>query len=553
MSDEEAGVQISFGGDEIPPEVKAALDRHEQERREELERELARENEIRQAPDEFNSKDDSSIVDYNQKQKVQRIIILLRILFIVVAFLLGVGIASTLHWWTNDECETVTDGTGNNIDPTKETFYGIQFDLGSGGSRAYVYTWQEGGRMALGPPGGPAAWWIRIKGGVSSYSDPIEAAMSLSSLLDFCLKVLDEANIDTSKVPIFLSATAGMRALPDDEAAAIMEAVRDVVETYPFYFERDWARIVTGIEEGTDQWRSIQYLAASRSATPVNLCEFYGVGNYQLNCSSFTASTIGILGVGGQSVQTSYCHESTQEYPDTTDVSAMGYSNCKTLYVSSHFVGFDYANYTQTLSPLLEEAGPDFLQQDVKTLAHPCLHSGEEFTVEYKDGEDRHDIVLSGTSDYEGCLSLLQDLLKKVHKEAAPSIDPGMIFLSSGSHARRIREFLGLDFMYNPNKLKSRAFGFCSLDWQTAQSLYGKNKGSEVYDIYDDHHYHLRNYCPDALWYYSILERYGIIWSQNLVTPDIEGHTTDWTLAALLSNLPRYHEASSEGLLPALE
>jgi apyrase len=51
-----------------------------------------------------------------------------------------------------------------------------------------------------------------------------------------------------------------MRLLPPTKQAEIMEAVRDYLSTTPFRFERDWAQIITGVEEGIYGWITVNYL-----------------------------------------------------------------------------------------------------------------------------------------------------------------------------------------------------------------------------------------------------------------------------------------------------
>jgi Golgi nucleoside diphosphatase len=64
------------------------------------------------------------------------------------------------------------------------------------------------------------------------------------------------------KFPIYLRATGGMRQLPVAQRVRVLENVRRYLfsDACPFYFEFDFARVISGEEEGIYAWAAINFL-----------------------------------------------------------------------------------------------------------------------------------------------------------------------------------------------------------------------------------------------------------------------------------------------------
>jgi Golgi nucleoside diphosphatase len=81
---------------------------------------------------------------------------------------------------------------------------------------------------------------------------------------------------------LFLKATAGMRLLSPDKQEVIMTNVQDYLSNTtnsPFYYKREWATIISGVQEGVFGWISVNYLLhdleAPNHATVGALGNFY--------------------------------------------------------------------------------------------------------------------------------------------------------------------------------------------------------------------------------------------------------------------------------------
>ena len=191
--------------------------------------------------------------------------------------------------------------------------YGIQFDAGSSGTRVYVYQWTTRA-SAVSIDTLPAAFHhdttrprlvqvnggsMKVKPGISEYGtnpdlSPSDAGASLQDLFDFASATLKAEGCSTNcqlAVPVFLGATAGMRVIPVETAEAIMTSVRASFASSGFRFDSDdWARIISGEEEGGYGWLAANWLAGTLN----------GDGEKALT------NTIGALDLGGASTQISF-------------------------------------------------------------------------------------------------------------------------------------------------------------------------------------------------------------------------------------------------------
>ncbi|KAJ7381418.1 hypothetical protein OS493_001553 [Desmophyllum pertusum] len=148
---------------------------------------------------------------------------------------------------------------------TGHTEYAILFDAGSSGTRMEIYQFFASG-PSLQPsdvlqlsPASPA----KIEPGISDLADdPSQVEAYMMPLLESAKKTIPEDK--QALTPIFLSATAGMRLLPEDQADAILNEVRKLFndkDKCPFLFEDDNdARIISGKTEAIYSWVTVNFL-----------------------------------------------------------------------------------------------------------------------------------------------------------------------------------------------------------------------------------------------------------------------------------------------------
>ncbi|RLW00417.1 hypothetical protein DV515_00008962 [Chloebia gouldiae] len=137
--------------------------------------------------------------------------------------------------------------------------YGLVFDAGSTHTSLYIYRWPADKENDTGivsqveacPVAGP---------GISSYADdPAGAGAGLKPCLDRAMKIVPAEQ--QRETPTYLGATAGMRLLREEnstKAEQVLAEVSKAIGEYPMDFRG--ARILTGSEEGSFGWITVNYL-----------------------------------------------------------------------------------------------------------------------------------------------------------------------------------------------------------------------------------------------------------------------------------------------------
>ncbi len=115
-----------------------------------------------------------------------------------------------------------------------------------------------------------------INAGLSTFgSNTAGIANYLKPLTDYAL-----AQIPTkaqSTTPLYLKATAGMRALPETQRNNVMTTVRSIFRELPFMFNDDWASIISGSEEGAFNWIAANYLLGKLTSTEQAANQYVGM------------------------------------------------------------------------------------------------------------------------------------------------------------------------------------------------------------------------------------------------------------------------------------
>jgi len=159
----------------------------------------------------------------------------------------------------NENTHTGPTSFETDSDPSSTTFcsephgdkplvqYALTIDAGSTGSRIHVYKFHNCQAM----PSLEYETFKMINPGLSAFArDPTAAAASLDSLLDEAKRVVPEEMWNCS--PVEVKATAGLRLLGAKESEAILDEVRNRLETnYPFVVGNERSvEIMDGKDEG---------------------------------------------------------------------------------------------------------------------------------------------------------------------------------------------------------------------------------------------------------------------------------------------------------------
>ncbi|XP_022524656.2 ectonucleoside triphosphate diphosphohydrolase 1 isoform X1 [Astyanax mexicanus] len=260
-----------------------------------------------------------------------------RIIFITVLFVIGI-------------VSMVAIGVVQNKPLQQKYKYGIVLDAGSSHTSVYIYQWPAEKENNTGMVQQMDA--CNVPGvGISGYStEPNRAGDSLKSCMDKARSIIP--NHRHPETPVYLGATAGMRLLEMENAAAsekVLESVERVLQTYPFSYQG--ARIISGQEEGAFGWITVNYL------------------NESLRQAS---GTLGALDLGGASTQITFVSGQKQESPDNS--------------IDFRLYGHDYHVYTHSFLcygkdqvlklSLANEIRPVHTKTETIEVDDPCFHPG---------------------------------------------------------------------------------------------------------------------------------------------------------------------------------
>lgn len=332
--------------------------------------------------------------------------------------------------------------------------FAIVVDAGSTGSRVHIFKFSVDSHPSLELKFDK---FDQLKPGLSAYADdPDQAAASLKPLLDLCLETIPRDL--QSSTPLMIGATAGLRLLPDGKADKILDAVRQWVRNnYPFMFQDDDVKILSGVDEGAFAWLTLNYL----------------LGNLGLHHSH----TVAAIDLGGGSVQEAFAMSAKEaaaaprpDYVTKLRGGGLEYS----VYVYSYLGYGLMAGRAAVLSE--DPNGPE-------DPTHPCVHQGFAGHYEY-GGKTFPAVGHDSGAEFEQCVATVLAALKQEETCGAPQIQcsfggawggprlPDSFYVSSYFWDRAAEAGLvdGKDAVQaaiNPSSFKKMAQHACALDVNT--------------------------------------------------------------------------------------
>jgi Golgi nucleoside diphosphatase len=268
------------------------------------------------------------------------------------------------------------------------TQHGLMIDAGSTGSRMHLYEWEPrvlrdsyevqeavSGRK-ISYPDTESRWTDRLRPGIASFASLpddqllVGIADYLSPLMDFAQTILREKQDDFDTFPIYLRATAGMRILSKLDRSRVLGAVRTLFSntTYcPFYFQDEFARVLSGEEEAIFGWAGINFAMG-------NLVEeSEGMGTVVSPKLSY-----GALDMGGASTQISF-YEPDEDIMANLFKLQIGQGKHWNLYAHS-FLYYGINEARNRLQAYIVE-GKDATERLVDGVRNPCLPGGSRQDV----------------------------------------------------------------------------------------------------------------------------------------------------------------------------
>ena len=344
----------------------------------------------------------------------------------------------------------------------------VVVDVGSTGSRLHVYSYDLDNDKS--PIKITERWSKKIKPGFAT----IEA--NKSAINAYLTNLF--AGAPAYHTPVYFFATAGMRLLPKPKQQQYHALVREWFNSKSNWQLMD-SKTITGSEEGVFGWLAV---------------------NYQLGTLNENSESIGVVDMGGASVQIAFPVKNTSDI-DGKDIQELDiYGQHVTLFVHS------------------------FLGLGQNEVAHQFLDSPSCFISSYEmpTGE-------LAQGDAYSCKSEVSSLMNAVH-QVSSVVQPGMAtnpvsnWYVLGGLVDLVQsqpfDFNSQEFT-NQDLLEKAHSQVCQQQWSTLNARYPNND-------------YLYGYCLFPAYYYALMvDGYGIQPQQNLKY--LEAHqSSDWTIGVVL-------------------
>ncbi|XP_074976600.1 ectonucleoside triphosphate diphosphohydrolase 8 isoform X1 [Caretta caretta] len=436
------------------------------------------------------------------------------------------------------------------------TKYGMVFDAGSSHTALYIYQWpadkengtgivsqaeactvQAPGASSVASPclRGPAELRFTLGcfvpgPGISSYADnPTQAGASLRACLDKAMTIIPVEQ--QRETPTYLGATAGMRLLREQnstKADLVFAEVSKTIQQYPVDFRG--ARILTGNEEGSFGWITINYLLET-------LIKFSFTGTW---IHPEAAAVVGALDLGGASTQITF-HPGHAIEDNSTEVLFWLYGSSYSLYTHSYLC---YGE-NQALKKLIASLRAENLTS--QQISHPCYPKGYEENVTAAALYDSpcvlapvaHDpsqiLTVRGTGAPAECRSAIQKLFNFTACGANRTCGfngvyqppgHGQFFAFSGFYS--VFHFLNLTSGQPLSDVSATIEQFCAKDWKELKMVCpGMNKTR------------LQDYCAASTYILTLLlQGYKFdnqTWSKIQFLRQVAAVDVGWSLGYMLN------------------
>lgn len=392
--------------------------------------------------------------------------------------------------------------------------YGIAIDAGSSGSRIYLYRWPKTEPSQAFTKVEEQAVFSQARTPGITANHGIGLSL-LEELIDLAKSALP-SDVDPSEVPVYLGATAGMRIINAAGQADIMHRIRSLLRLSGFLFRDDWARIISGEEEGVYDWLVANYLKNKG------------------DLSTASATTYGALDLGGASTQISFI--SAPVVGHITQKLRGQLRNGFPVRIDN----MDYPLFAESF--LYYGVNQARMQYDIKnasvTKINPCYPTG------YTDPNSN----ISGSSNWEECLETVATFFEHTsscHGERARCLMGDIHQSHTVSNQTFIAmsaffytwEYLGLNTGTETDdlvELNAKAHSMCNLSQTKQMAHYQKrmkNKPSNraIHKPYSQ--------CFNAAYSYHLLTKgYGMPVSKTPIEIhfDINGIKVQWALGMML-------------------
>ncbi|KAI9226182.1 MAG: nucleoside phosphatase GDA1/CD39 [Piptocephalis tieghemiana] len=275
----------------------------------------------------------------------------------------------------NESDEEMSDSNSDSDSSGKS--YGIIMDAGSGGTRAFAYSWSTGspGKVeTIMDKDKPFS--VKLKPGLSSLSSG-EMEKYMGELIDGVSEVIPKSA--RAQTTVQLMATAGLRLLPGSKADDIISTVKSILSSSPFKSSPGTAAtIISGAQEGVYGWMALNTLSGSLGQS----------------------SSIAAIAMGGASTQITFAAPSAVPAAYATTLELGG---SKTSLYTHSYLGYGATEVRAKYIDTLLGAGGNS-----SSVRDPCGLEGNSVKGTSSKGNN---VTLTGTGNVKECMAALRATL----------------------------------------------------------------------------------------------------------------------------------------------
>uniref|UniRef100_A0A7S1TDB4 Uncharacterized protein n=1 Tax=Compsopogon caeruleus TaxID=31354 RepID=A0A7S1TDB4_9RHOD len=322
------------------------------------------------------------------------------------------------------------------------------------------------------------------------------------------------------RTPVFVYATAGLRLLGPEVAAAVMEATAAVlINDVPYLGKPDWVSIMDGQIEGVYAWVTANYLLGNVDGSKRE--------------PAYPNTTVGILDLGGGSLQVTFQAEGSGSFEDDDkafrplSVTKVG---AKLTVYSRSFLGFGLKNFVQRLHHQVAEKD--------QILSNPCMNFGLQTKMTLGLADQMENVTTQGSGDFDRCVAHAMDIIEDSMSEcesekgscALGRFQPPAngVFLAFAYFNDRVRG-IGLSEDTTMDELAGKGREICALPEDQLMDKYRDVPNGRATEV-----------CADLAYIYSLLTR-GLNLNPDRVQlrflQHIDGATLGWGIGALLDHM----------------
>ncbi|POR37415.1 Golgi apyrase [Tolypocladium paradoxum] len=393
--------------------------------------------------------------------------------------------------------------------------YGVILDAGSSGTRIYVYKWKHPSSATKHASAAEMHSLPRLKleknkkihPGVSTFADDVVSVGPdhLQSLVDVALDQVPAAKVP--ETPVFLMATAGVRFLPKQQQAALLQGICTYLQANTRFDLPDCKshiQVISGETEGLYGWIAANYLLGGFDRPEEHA---HGKGHH----------TYGFLDMGGASAQIAFAPNTTEAIRHADDLKLVRLrrldgSPVEYKVFTATWLGFG-ANKARSR---YVESLRDNYDSTVDEIPDPCMPKGLRTTLSGEPAISRKathgQVLLVGTGAFDECLRKTHPLLRKdapcedhpclLNGQHVPAIDFDVNhFVGVSEYWHTTHGVFGKEHnAYDLATYQHDVMDFCNRDWAAIEADLEKRKKTPEQKAQD-----AREACFKASWLINVL------------------------------------------------